>query len=260
MSANEPKHGPQLPLTPSYSASNPLVITIASAPIGGHAAPIPGSTASSPLIIQVASAPSLGTVEPHWTAYMQAVSTPIVAVLAAIFATYFAWRQWRTAQNKLNFDLFQRRVVAYQQARRMVLSVAKNQDIFAEQLGSFDDAVQGSQWLFDKKVADELALLRSSALLQSGLSPVQSVDGPQPPKTFTGQFAKLQALDQNVEELDKLDVLFDPFMNLHSEGFWRSLFGRAKKSSDRDKITLASARYLDRMNPTYREDYEYDEA
>jgi len=54
--------------------------------------------------------------------------------------------------------------------------------------------------------------------------------------------------------------LFDPFMNLQSEGFWRSLFGRIKKSPDRDKITLASERYLEMMSPTYHGDYDYDDA
>jgi len=36
--------------------------------------------------------------DPHWTNYLAALLTPTVAVLGSVIA----YRQWRTAQNKLN--------------------------------------------------------------------------------------------------------------------------------------------------------------
>lgn len=242
------------PATATGTASDPLIVYVANQPKPVPIPLPPGASASQPMIIQVASIPSVGTPDPHWTAYWQAIGTPVVAVVAALFATYFAWRQWRTAQNKLNFDLFQRRIVAYQEARLMVLRVAKVQHVYAEHLVAFDEAVQGAQWLFDTKVASELALLRESAFYMSGLSPVMSVADAQPAKTLTGQIAKLQALHHDVEELDDLNALFDPFMKLYSDGFWRSLVGRFKKSRDRSQITLASAEYLNALNPQFREE------
>jgi len=46
--------------------------------------------------------------DPHWTNYLAALLTPTVAVLGSIIA----YHQWRTAQNKLKFELFDRRFVS----------------------------------------------------------------------------------------------------------------------------------------------------
>ena len=55
--------------------------------------------------------------DPHWTAYLTAIATPIIAVTAAVIAGVFAYRNWRTAQNKLKLDLFDRRMVAYEKIK-----------------------------------------------------------------------------------------------------------------------------------------------
>lgn len=258
MVTGSPQTSSPLPVSGS-SASSPPVITIARSPGANRPptiAPLPGSSASYPLTIQVAGVPSAGTPEPHWTAYVQAISTPIIAIIAAGITTYLAWRQWRTAQNKLNFDLFQRRVTAYREARLMVLRVARDKPTFEEQLAAFDEAVQGARWLFDEKVEKELSLLRASAMQMSGLTPLYSINGPQQPPTFSGQIDKLNALQHDVEELKVLDELFDPFMTLHPDGLWRSIGNWLKKAPDRGHLTLASKRYLDK---SYVPDVDLDD-
>jgi hypothetical protein len=43
-------------------------------------------------------------ISPHWTAYVSALGTPIIAALAAVIASLIAYRQWRTAQDRLKLD------------------------------------------------------------------------------------------------------------------------------------------------------------
>ena len=57
--------------------------------------------------------------DPHWTQVLSALLTPTIAVLVAIIA----YRQWRTAQNRLKFDLFDRRFAVYDAARNLLSSV-----------------------------------------------------------------------------------------------------------------------------------------
>jgi hypothetical protein len=44
--------------------------------------------------------------DPHWTTYLLAMLTPLIAMIVA----FIAFRQWRTAQNRLKLDLFDRRL------------------------------------------------------------------------------------------------------------------------------------------------------
>jgi hypothetical protein len=55
--------------------------------------------------------------DPHWTAYLSAWGTPIIALIAGGWGGYIAWRQWHTAQNRLRLDLFDKRFAAYAAAR-----------------------------------------------------------------------------------------------------------------------------------------------
>ncbi|WP_156383810.1 hypothetical protein [Methylobacterium sp. Leaf456] len=51
--------------------------------------------------------------EPHWTAYVQAIGTPFVALVAGGIASLIAYRQWQTAKEKVVLDLFKQRLEVY---------------------------------------------------------------------------------------------------------------------------------------------------
>lgn len=62
------------------------------------------------------------TPDPHWTAYLKALLTPLVAIIAA----YVAWRNVETARNKLKLDLFYRRLKAYDHIQDVISDALKD--------------------------------------------------------------------------------------------------------------------------------------
>ena len=48
-------------------------------------------------------------IDPHWTKYITAFSVPVIASIGLLIA----YRQWKTAQNKLKFELFEKRLKVY---------------------------------------------------------------------------------------------------------------------------------------------------
>lgn len=92
--------------------------------------------------------------DPHWTNYLAALLTPTVAVLGS----FIAYRQWRTAQNKLKFDLFDRRFAVYEASRDLLASVmtsgkAKDEEVFKFK---FLSATREAKWLLNNEVATYL--------------------------------------------------------------------------------------------------------
>lgn len=57
--------------------------------------------------------------EPHWTSYLSALLTPIVAAIGLLIAC----RQWRTARDKLKHELFDRRFAIFEAASNLCSSV-----------------------------------------------------------------------------------------------------------------------------------------
>lgn len=90
--------------------------------------------------------------EPHWTAYVTALSLPLVAAFGALIA----YRQWRTAQNKLKLDLFERRMSVYQSARDMIGFIASRGKITPEEQFKYLAGIQTARWLFGPDVTEYL--------------------------------------------------------------------------------------------------------
>jgi hypothetical protein len=89
---------------------------------------------------------------PSWVTLFSALATPTIAIILA----YVAWRQWRTAQNRLKLDLFDRRLPIYQQtrdflARRMALGQLETHEIT-----DFTINTRVSKWLFNSSFANYL--------------------------------------------------------------------------------------------------------
>jgi hypothetical protein len=58
-------------------------------------------------------------VEPHWTAYLTALLTPCIAILAA----YIGYQQWQLNRHKLKLDLFDKRWEVYAATNDMLASL-----------------------------------------------------------------------------------------------------------------------------------------
>ncbi|MDM4768261.1 hypothetical protein [Pelomonas sp. SE-A7] len=99
---------------------------------------------------------------PIWVEYVKALGTPSAALLAAAIAGYFAYRQWRTAQNKLKLDLFERRLAVHDAAVSLILKGTQN--LTADDVAAFLKAVANARWLFKQPVVDFLKVLQNDAL------------------------------------------------------------------------------------------------
>lgn len=50
------------------------------------------------------------TSEPHWTAYLSALLTPVIGILGVIIA----YQQWRISKNKIKLELYEKRFAVYE--------------------------------------------------------------------------------------------------------------------------------------------------
>ena len=117
--------------------------------------------ASSPLQIAIVSTPA--SASPHWTAYLQAIGTPIVAVIAAGIAASIAYRQWKTAhaavqtaKNKLKLDLFDKRFAVYQAASQLIVHMCDDKTHDNEAVRGLLVKFGGAEFLFDEDVDNYL--------------------------------------------------------------------------------------------------------
>jgi len=91
-------------------------------------------------------------VQVHWTAYVTALTIPVLVALGA----FIAYRQWRTAQNKLKLDLFDKRMSVYQAVRDTLGHIASRGSISQEQQIKYLSGIQTAKWLFDQELHDYL--------------------------------------------------------------------------------------------------------
>lgn len=89
---------------------------------------------------------------PAWIGVLTAFLTPLIAVIVA----YIAYRQWKTAHNRLKLDLFDRRLAIHSAARELIATVTsygqiENKDIFA-----FLSGIQQARWLLNQRIVQYL--------------------------------------------------------------------------------------------------------
>jgi hypothetical protein len=92
------------------------------------------------------------TCDPHWTTYLSALLTPTVAILGSVIA----YRQWRTAQNKLKLELFERRFAVFSAATSFLASIMGSGKATDAELFKFLSATRDAKWLLSASVAEYL--------------------------------------------------------------------------------------------------------
>jgi hypothetical protein len=95
----------------------------------------------------IAKLPTCSQGELTMSALAQALSVLVIGGIGA----YIAWRQWRTAHDKIKLDLFDRRLAAYQRLKDAVAPIAASGKVTTEDTDRFARAMHDMRFLFDKE-------------------------------------------------------------------------------------------------------------
>lgn len=152
----------------------------------------------------------LAMTEPHWTTYLAALLTPTIA----IFGASIAYRQWRTAQNKLKLDLFERRLFVYEAARDYLGSIYTSGKTSPEAEFKFLSGTRGAKWLFDDTVVQYLDKVLWHKICD--LSCIQAeLDGmPAGEERVRKIHAGAEIKKWMAEQMGVLDEKFSPYLSL----------------------------------------------
>ena len=92
------------------------------------------------------------TCVPHWVTYISALLVPVIALLTLLIA----YRQWRTAQNKMKLDLFEKRLAIYNAATAFIRNVMTSGNATDEQLRNLILGTKEAKWLLSAEIAKYL--------------------------------------------------------------------------------------------------------
>jgi hypothetical protein len=96
---------------------------------------------------------------PYWMLVLQALAVPAIGLLAAVIG-YF---QWKTAQQKVLLDLFDRRMATYTALREIVAKVrASSSAATPENSFKFLEALDRAEFLFGAEVIEHLHEIREA--------------------------------------------------------------------------------------------------
>ena len=98
--------------------------------------------------------PNIATacVPPLWVTTLTAIATPLVAAAAAFVGGLIAYRQWRTAQNRLKLDLFERRHAIYDAALTLLSRIMTSGRVTDTEIVHFVDRTRAAKWLLSDEV------------------------------------------------------------------------------------------------------------
>jgi hypothetical protein len=90
----------------------------------------------------------------------QGLLTPVIGAVA----TYIAWQQWRTNQNKLKLDRYERRLQVYKEAVRFISVGISDATYDNNELMTFRSKVSEADFLFGEEVPKYIDELHRRAI------------------------------------------------------------------------------------------------
>jgi hypothetical protein len=155
---------------------------------------------------------------------VQAFTTLVLGLMAA----YIAWRQWRTAQDRLILDLFERRFQVFQELNRAILRGAEKAKLDVQDLVNFNTAAEKARFLFGPEVYNYLTESRERMIniIRIERSLLNMPDGPQ---RTDAENKVLAAFSEISEFFERLATLVTPYMRVGQPPQpWRSLLDRVQ--------------------------------
>jgi hypothetical protein len=151
---------------------------------------------------------------PMWVLYLQALSTPAIALLAAVIGIL----QWRTSHQRAVLDLFDRRMQNYDALNAAVAEIMRDGMATFECLVAFSRAADRARFLFGKDVTAYLQQTRDLIVkLRRAAVAVRSEND-----ETRGKAADLEAdcLMKITEFYEEFFAVVRPYMRQHQKAPW----------------------------------------
>jgi hypothetical protein len=82
------------------------------------------------------------------------ISKALLTPLIAIVATYIAWQQWKTNQQKLKLERYERRLRVYEEVRKILSIILRDAKASTEDLLKFRTSVSEADFLFGPEIPE----------------------------------------------------------------------------------------------------------
>jgi hypothetical protein len=135
-------------------------------------------------------------------------------MLAGGFGGYVAWRQWRTAQDRLRLDLFEKRLAIYTATMKFLASILTSGRVDRDEEHLWSIAVREAKWLLNRDLEVYFySELRARALRHEALTEALK---PVPPGEERSKMVHDQSklFEWFQSQYDVIDAKFAPFLQL----------------------------------------------
>jgi len=149
-----------------------------------------------------------------WVEIFRALLTPLIAIIAL----GIGYQQLRTNRDKVRLDLFERRLSGYEVTSSLLVAMHVKCEVDSDQLTSFWNGTNKSQFLFGEDVNEYLKKLTEKATLLAADSNSISreIDLTKPQKAEIGKRKLTPSLSRLANEQNRLEELFEPYLHFET--------------------------------------------
>lgn len=144
---------------------------------------------------------------PVWLQWIQAIAVPILGFVAG----WIAYQQWKTADRKVQLDLFDRRFELYDKVRDALFPIVREGGATMQDLHAYADAIDKSSFLLGDEVVARFTETRMHISNLIMWTDAMKSGPPYPSDAVKGKhecFPKIVAL------LNDMPMLFKPYMKI----------------------------------------------
>lgn len=92
------------------------------------------------------------------------VSKGLLTPLIAVVTTYIAWQQWKTNQQKLILDRYDRRLCVYEEVHKILMIIVRDAKASYDDLIKFRTAVSEADFLFGPEISQYIDVIYKRAV------------------------------------------------------------------------------------------------
>ncbi len=130
-----------------------------------------------------------------------------------------AWRQWKTANDKLRLDLFEKRWRVYDAVKVILNKAAIEGQFTRDDLATFARGIEGAEFLFDGQIRDILLTIDSMCLrAQAQKKKQEKASGDLLERALDEEAEILTYLRQQASQIERL---FVPYLGFRQAGLSR---------------------------------------